>query len=437
MNDVGAASAPRFAAAIGSRRWIATLSALTAVTALSIDMSLPAQPALVRTFGVPEETAGLTLSLFMVGFAAAQLVVGSLSDSWGRRPVMIGGLTLFTLAGIACALSPSIEVLLAFRIVQGAGAAAGPVVARAMVRDTQAAARAAQLLSAMLAALAIAPMIAPTIGGLLLSAFSWRAIFATLALFGALFLVGSHVSLVETHPPERRRTLSPGGVLASYRTLFTTRGTRLPLAIACASFAGQFAFIADSPFVLIEGYHVPTSSYGYYFAVEAFALMCGAQLGGRLLRAGRSPRGLIVLGTTLLVCGAMLAVILTQAAGLGLYALIASCAVYFVGVGITSPCAAALTMEPVPQIAGTASSTIGVLTMTSGALSGYLTTKIGGNSPTTLVYVMVVMAVLASLLSAIATTRHRRHVSLGRDREVAGPRTAEVTADLAKSDALE
>jgi MFS transporter, DHA1 family, multidrug resistance protein len=429
-------SAPRFAATVGSRRWIATLSTLTAVTALSIDMSLPAQPALAHTFDVPEETAGLTLSLFMVGFAAAQLVVGSLSDSLGRRPVMIGGLALFVFAGIACSLSPSIEALLAFRVVQGAGAAVGPVVARAMVRDTQTAQRAAQLLSTMLAALAIAPMIAPTIGGLMLSAFSWRAIFATLALCGTVFLVSSHVSLVETHPAERRRELSLGGVIASYRKLFSTHGTRLPLAIACASFAGQFAFIADSPFVLIEGYHVPTESYGYYFAVEAFALSCGAQLGGRLLRAGRSPRGMLLLGTTLLVCGAILAAILTQLAGLGLYALIASLAIYFVGVGITSPCAAALTMEPVPEIAGTASSAIGILTMTSGAVSGYFTTKIGGNSPTTLVFVMVVMALLASMLSWIAAAGHHRR-SLRRDREVAAPRPAEVAADVAEPDALE
>jgi DHA1 family bicyclomycin/chloramphenicol resistance-like MFS transporter len=143
---------------------------MTAVTALSIDMSLPAQPALATAFGVSESTAQLTLSLFLIGFAGAQIFTGHLSDRLGRRRVMLGGLALFTVSGVACAASPTIEVLLACRVLQGIGAAASPVVARAMVRDTQPGAEAARLLSTMLAALAVAPMAAPVICGALLGA---------------------------------------------------------------------------------------------------------------------------------------------------------------------------------------------------------------------------------------------------------------------------
>jgi DHA1 family bicyclomycin/chloramphenicol resistance-like MFS transporter len=123
---------------------------VTAVTALSIDMSLPAQPAIARDFGIRSDVAQLTLSLFLVGFASTQIVFGSLSDAFGRLRVLLAGFALFTVAGAACALSPAIEVLLVARFLQGVGASAGPVIARAMVRDTQATSAAARTLSTML-----------------------------------------------------------------------------------------------------------------------------------------------------------------------------------------------------------------------------------------------------------------------------------------------
>ena len=265
----------RWPAVIGSRRWIATLSAMTAVTALSIEMSLPAQPAFARAFGVSRSTAQLTLSLFLVGFAPAQIITGWLSDRIGRRRVMLGGLALFTVSGVACALSPTIELLLASRVIQGVGAAAAPVVARAMVRDTQPGAQSARLLSTMLAALAVAPMIAPVLGGVL---------------------------VVFTH---------------------------------------HFG---------LAGFHAP-----------------------------------------------ML--------------------VYFFGIGLTSPSATALAMEPVPQLAGTASATIGALQMLAGAISGYQTTRIGGSSPSTFALVLLAMGSLAFVL-ALAATVNRRHT--GRERARSG-----------------
>src|SRR5687767_14964993 len=230
-------------------------------------MSLPAQPTLMRTFGVSAETAALNLSLFMVAFAVAQVFVGYLSDAIGRRRVMLGGLAVFTLAGVACAASPSMEVLLAFRIVQGAGAACCPVVSRAMIRDTQPTAQAARFLSTMLATLAIAPMIAPTIGSILLDWFGWRSIFGALATCGVALFLYSHVSLVETLPVERRARATFGGFIRGFARFFATRGTRLPILISCASFCGLFSYVAGSPFVLMEGYRVSPELYGFYFAL--------------------------------------------------------------------------------------------------------------------------------------------------------------------------
>lgn len=397
----------RVPARIGSARWIATLAAMTAVTALSIDMSLPAQPTLAATFDVSSPTAQLTLSVFLIGFACAQLITGYLSDAFGRRRVMLGGLALFTVSGVACAMSPTIELLIGFRALQGVGAAAAPVVARAMVRDTQPAAQAARLLSTMLAALAVAPMIAPVIGGVLLDVIGWRAIFATLAGCGVVLFLLARWTLVETLPPERRLSASLAGLARGYLTFFRTPGTRLPMLIGCVSFAGQFGYIADSPFVLIEGYGVDASDYGFYFAMTAIALMLGSIAGGRMLRAGRSPGTMLVIGGTTLLLGGVLVVAGTHG-DLGIVGLIAPLVVFFFGIGITSPSATALALQPVPQIAGTASAAIGFFSVTAGVISGYETTKIGGSSPRAFSLVMLVTGALAAVLAIAGAIARRR-----------------------------
>ena len=402
------AQQPRYASAVGSRRWIATLAALTAIVAMSIDMSLPAQPTLARTFGVSAETAALNLSLFMIAFAGAQLFVGYLSDAIGRRAVMIGGLTVFTLAAIACAASPSIEVLLACRALQGAAASAAPVVARAMVRDTQPAGQAARLLSTMLATLAIAPMIAPTIGSALLYSLGWRAIFAALAICGAALLLYAHLTLVETLPVVRRTPMTFTGLVRGFARFFATRGTRLPLLISCASFAGLFAYVAGSPFVLVQGYGVAAEHFGFYFALTALAIMLGSITGGRMLRAGRSPGAMLVIGASILLAGGILVTITSRIDGLGVAGFVAPMVVYFFGSGITSPSATALAMEPVPQLAGTASSVIGSFTMISGSLAGYETTRVGGTSPTAFAHVALAMGAFAFVLAVFAAYLRRR-----------------------------
>jgi MFS transporter, DHA1 family, multidrug resistance protein len=397
---------PRFPSVVGSRRWITTLAALTAVVALSIDMSLPAQPTLARHFDVDDEVAQLTLSTFMIGFALAQIFVGYLSDAFGRRPVIVAGLTLFTIAGIACTVSPTIELLIGFRILQGIGAAAAPVVARAMVRDTQPAAQAARLMSSMLTVLAVAPMIAPMIGGALLRVLDWRAIFAALTLTGAIVGAIAHMTLVETLPPERRHVPTTSGLFRGYVKFFTTPGTLLPMLVACASFSGQFAYIADSPFVLMGGYGVPPDEYGFYFGSTALALMLGSIVGGRMLGAGRPPRVMIVLGATILLTGGVLVIAGTQLE-LGIAGFLVPMIIYFFGSGMTHPSAIALAMEPLPEIAGTASAAIGCSIMIAGAISGYATTRIGGSSPEMFGLVAGVMSVVALGLAVTSAARRR------------------------------
>ena len=391
-------STPR-AHLIGSTSWVITLAATTAITALSTDMSLPAQPELARAFGVSSEAAQLTLSLFLIGFAITQIFVGYLSDVLGRRPMLIGGLAVYVATSLGCALSPSFGVLVACRVLQGMGAASGPVLARAMVRDTQQPDDVARLLSIMLATLQIAPMIAPAIGGALLGALGWRAIFATLAVCGIALLAKAHGGLPETLPVERRTPLSPGGLVRNLYRFFTTPGTRLPMLIGCASFAGQFSYIAASPFVLMTGYGVSRAAYSGYFAATALAVMVGSLFTARRLRGGRTPAQMLVLGTGLLLAGGVLVLIGTRIEGLGIAGFLVPMLIYFFGVGVTSPCAAALALTPVREIAGTASAAIGVSVMTAGAISSYETIKLGGSSPAVFALVVAAMGATAAVLA--------------------------------------
>lgn len=384
----------RWQSRIGSRRWVATLAALTGTTALSIDMSLPAQPTLARELAVSPEVAQLTLGLYLAGFALGQLVVGSLSDALGRRRVLLAGLAVFTLAGVACAAAPSIEILLAARVVQGFGSAASPVIARAMVRDTQPAASAARMLSTIMAVLAVAPMLAPAFGGVLLIHLGWQAIFATLAAVGVAFSAMALFTLPETLPPERRVRPSLGAIVDGYLRFLRTPGTLVPTAVACLSFAGQFAFIADSPFVLIDGFGVAPDHFGYYFGATALALMIGSIVGRRRLLL-RPPARVLALGALTLCIGGGLAAIGVHWPALGRAGLMAPVVIYFLGIGLTSPSATAIAMHPVPEIAGAASAAIGALTMLSGAASGYFTTHTGGSDPRTLGLVMAAAGTIA------------------------------------------
>jgi DHA1 family bicyclomycin/chloramphenicol resistance-like MFS transporter len=390
----------------GSSAWIATLAALLAVTALSIDMSLPAQPAMARALGVGPAATQLTLSLFLLGYAAGQLLAGALSDSWGRRPVLLVGLCLYAAAGLACSQATSMAWLVALRLAQGLSAAAAPVVARAMVRDTQPPAEAARQLSVMVSLFALAPMVAPWIGASLLDALGWRWIFGALGLVGLILAAVSALGLPETLPPERRSRFTPAAVPRSLLLFLRTPGTLQPTLLSCASFAGQFAYISASPFILMEGHGVSAGRYGFYFALTSLALMAGSIAGGRLLRR-LAPRRVLRLGGAVLCAGALLVGLGTLVPGPGLFGLVAPMMAFFFGIGLTAPSATALAMEPVPQIAGAASASVGLLSMASGAAAGSVAARFAGRDPRVLGALLAASGVV-SLLLALSASRARQ-----------------------------
>jgi DHA1 family bicyclomycin/chloramphenicol resistance-like MFS transporter len=332
-----------------------------------------------------------------VGFACSQIVFGSLSDAFGRLRVLLAGFALFTVAGVACSLSPAIEVLLLARFLQGVGASAGPVIARAMVRDTQTTAGAARTLSMIVSALAIAPMVAPLIGAALLDGFGWPAIFAAHGALGIALSILATFTLTETLPPEKRYPLSFHALRRGVARYFGTRATLVPTALVCLGFVGQFSFISNSPFVLIEGYGVTPEHFSLYFGATALALMVGSILGRRLLRH-HAPVRVLSIGAVGLCLGGLLMLAGVRAPALGASGIVAPMIVYCTGVGLAFPSAVALALEPVAEIAGMASAIIGSLQMFSGALAGYVVTRIGGRDPRTLAGVVAVAGLFSVLL---------------------------------------
>jgi len=343
------------------------LTAVVGLGALSIDMFLPSLPAIAAAFGAPPATVQLTVTLFLLAFAASQLVYGPLSDRFGRRGVLIGGLALYALAGLACALAPTVGVLIGARVVQALGGGTGPVVARAVIRDLYDRDRAARVFSYMSMAQSLNPMLAPIVGGYVHEAFGWRAIFFVLAGLGALFVVLMAVGVRETNVHRDPTALRPGHLRRNLSVLLTDRSYLGYVLVNALMFGGQFAFISGSAFVLIDVLGVRPGTFGLCFGGVALGILTGTFLSGRF--GGRFGLDRTILGGTVLgaLAGLTLAV-LAWSGVLTVPAVIAPMYVFAVGLGLTLPNGMAGAIGPFPHMAGLAAAVAGFLQLTGSAL---------------------------------------------------------------------
>jgi MFS transporter, DHA1 family, multidrug resistance protein len=274
------------------------LTALVAFGPLSTDLYLPSLPTLVRVFGTDIATVQLTLSVFLVGFAVSQLAYGPLSDRFGRRPVLIGGVTVFVLASAACMLAQSIEQLITARFLQALGSCCGPVLGRAVVRDVYGRERAATVLAYMAMAMAVAPAVGPLLGGFLTSLFGWRANFLFLVGFGVLILAAVWFLLDETNRHRDELALHPRRLAGNYALLLRSR-TWLGFTVCiAATYSAMFAFISGSSFVLIGHFGLSPELFGLSFGTIVLGYMVGSFTAGRLSHRLGIDR-MVRLGSTL------------------------------------------------------------------------------------------------------------------------------------------
>ncbi len=343
------------------------LSALMSFSSIATDMYLPALPTLVTDLHADIGRVELTISTFLIGFSAGQLLWGPVSDRIGRRLPIMAGLVLFAAGSIGCALSADIGQLLLWRVVQALGACAGPVLARAMVRDLYARERAAQMLSILILMMAVAPLAGPLLGGQILRIASWRAIFGVLAACGILALLALKL-LPETLPPIKRNHAPLSSTFADYLGLI--RDPRL-LTYALAGgfyYGGCYAFIAGTPFAYVDYYHVSTTAFGLLFSVNIAGLMAVNFLNTRLIPRLGSER-LFRIGAVI-VAAAGIALIVNARTGFGGVAGLAIPIFFFMapsGFIVANSVASALSFFP--RQAGAASSLVGAMHYGSGVLT--------------------------------------------------------------------
>ena len=368
---------------------IGVLGALSALGPLSIDLYLPAFPALAADFGSRESSIQLTLTACLTGLALGQAFVGPLSDALGRRRPLLIGLALYLLASAVCALAPSTPALVAGRFLQGLAGAAGVVIARAVVRDLHGGSAAARFFSRLMLVTGLAPILAPVLGAELLRYTSWRGVFWVLTVVGVLLLALVVVGLRETLPPDRRRDGSLGDTARTYARLATDRvfmGYALSGGLA---FAALFAYISGSSFVLQDVYGISPQGYALLFGVNSLGLTVMSQVNGRLV--DRVPlRSLLRAGMIVTAVGGVLAVV-AAATGLGGLTGIAT-ALFLVasGLGFVMPNSTALALADHPEAAGTASALLGALQFVVGAVAAPL---VGAFADGTALPMAVVIAV--------------------------------------------
>jgi MFS transporter, DHA1 family, multidrug resistance protein len=378
--------------------YIILLGALTALGPFTIDLYLPAFPVLESDFQTTAAAIQLTLTGTMVGFALGQLVVGPLSDKVGRRLPLLAVTALHVLASTAAAFAPSLELLSVARVLMGAGAAAGGVVAAAIVRDLFGGRRLVVMLSRLALVSGVAPVLAPLVGSALLLVVPWRGIFVVLALYGAVMLVSAIFLVPETLPRERRHEQGATTVWQRYASVFRDRVFIGVLVIGGMTFSGLFSYLSSSSFLFQGSYGLDPQQYGVLFAVNSLGVVLGVQAASRLA-ARFGPQWVMAFSTAgLLLSGA--AIIVTDQLGLGMWGTVVPLFLFITSCGFTFPCVQVLALDRHGKAAGTAQSVIGA---TNFGVAGVISPVVGwlagstGITATTMASVMVGCAAIGVL----------------------------------------
>jgi DHA1 family bicyclomycin/chloramphenicol resistance-like MFS transporter len=386
-----------------STRLTLILGALTAFPPLSIDIYLPSLPTLVRTFGTTDGAVQLTLPAFFLGLALGQLFYGPLSDRYGRRPALLVGIALYTLASAACAAAPSIEALLAGRFVQALGGSAGMTIAMAVVRDRFDPREGARTLSLLMLVMGVAPILAPLVGGWILVLLGWQAIFWVLALFGLICFLAVLLALPESRPANAVRPGSVGAALATYAGLI---GDRRFLGFALAggfTISGMFAYITGSPTLFIDGFGVPAEDYGWIFGANAAGIIGVSQLNRRLLLS--HPGAHLLRAAVAVNAAAGIVLLATGLAGAGLAVLLVPLFVAVATVGAVLPNSTSGALAAYPEKAGAASALIGSCQLVLGALASSLIGAFGTGTAVPMAAVIAGCGAVAFLVTRVAANR--------------------------------
>ncbi|WP_243704789.1 multidrug effflux MFS transporter [Micromonospora sp. KC723] len=370
------------------------LGSLSAFGALTIDMYLPAMPVMASELRTSAPTVQLTLTVFVVGLAVGQVVVGPLSDTWGRRRPLLVGTTVYVVGSLWCALAPTAGWLIGGRILQSLGAATGMVLARAVVRDLFHGTALTRFFSTLMVINGVAPIVAPVIGGQLLTVASWRAVFLTLAAVGAVLLLAVVVALPESLPAGDRAPAHLRAALRTFRMLVTDRHYLRYVLAAALMFAAVFAYISGSSFVLQDTYGLTAQQFSLVFGLNGLGIVLLGQAGGLLV--GRVATAHTLLRASLAVAALGSTGVLTSVTlDLPLPLLLACLFTVVSMLGVVLANATSLAMAGHGSAAGAASSLQGLLQFLVGSLAASAMSLPGHVTATAMATTMLVCSVAA------------------------------------------
>jgi MFS transporter, DHA1 family, multidrug resistance protein len=383
------------------------LSAAVAIGPLSTDMYLPTFPLLADVFGASVAEVQLTLSVFTFTIAGCQLIYGPLTDRYGRKPILIGGLILFVLSSFACLIAEDIEELILLRFVQALGVCASIVVPRAMVRDLFEKERAAKQLSRMGTIMGFAPAIAPVLGGYIATIYGWQSVFVFLGCAGVLVLLVTIFMIDESHIQKDINALRPLHIYRNYRTLAGNAEFMGHALSGGFCFGGLFAFISGSPLVLIEVFGVAPAHFGYFFGMGVIGFMTGTLL-GPMLTARRGLNYSLEIGVSISALGGGLMLLAALMDYNFVAAVMGPMIVYSIGLGLVLPQSQAGAMAPFPEKAGLASALMGFLMLGFAALLGYVIAVLYDGTQIVMVSAIASMGILAFIAFHITVAGRNR-----------------------------
>jgi len=379
------------------------LGLITAVGPFAIDIYLPALPTLGTSLGASPAAVQMSLTVFFMIVGVCQLFYGPISDVFGRKPPIYAGLVIFAVGSVGGALAPSIEVLIGFRALQAFGACAGMVIPRAIVRDLYTGHEAARLMALLMLVMSVSPILAPLAGSLVISLWSWREVFAVLAVVAVACLVMTILQLPETHPAERRMNKTLGTAFGSYGALLRDpvfTGLSVVSGFGLATF---FVFIGSAPFVYIEHYGLTPTQFSLGFALNAASFFAMSQLTARLsARFGLAP----LIRWSVVAVAAIMA--LLAATTLWVDSLPVMMTLLFIGfgfLGLLLPAAGVLSLEDHGAVAGSASALLGAIQMITAAASMTLVGVFADHTPAPML-IGIALCAIAAMLTVMWTLRH-------------------------------
>ncbi|MFJ3755658.1 multidrug effflux MFS transporter [Streptomyces sp. NPDC090080] len=392
-----AAAPPGPAARRGALLLVLVLGALTATPPLAMDMYLPSLPEVTRSLHAPAATVQLTLTACLAGMALGQLVVGPMSDRWGRRRPLLAGLAVYVVATALCALAPNVETLVAFRLAQGLAGAAGIVIARAVVRDLYDGVAMARFFSTLMLVSGVAPVVAPLIGGQILRVTDWRGVFVVLTAVGAVLAVVVWTRLPETLPAADRHAGGAAAAVRAMRTLLADLPFTGYMLAGGFAFAALFAYISASPFVVQEIYGASPQTFSLLFGLNSVGLVIAGQINGKVL-VGRVSLDKVLgagLAVTVLAATALLLMSTGTFGSVGLAPVATALFVLMSAMGFTLPNAQSLALLRTRHTAGTASALLGTSSFLVGAVASPLVGIAGERTAVPMAVVQLAGALVA------------------------------------------